>query len=107
MRLDHWIHGPCQAVARDSVLSFGSSVRCGHSPYAETSLTPSASVPTEGDAAHVPPMVCRSSATLTGLGTSESDAVLRLVSSYDHVCDRHAALSSLRASARCRRPRLG
>ena len=27
--------GFCQGVARDSVLSFGSSVRCGHRPYTE------------------------------------------------------------------------
>jgi hypothetical protein len=63
------VSGFCQGVARDSVLSFGSSVRCGHRSYAGTGLTPSARLPKEGDAVHLPPMVCNRSATLTGFVT--------------------------------------
>ena len=60
--------GFCQGVARDSVLSFGSSVWCGHRPYTEP-LDSLGALANGGDAVHLPPMVCGRSATLTGFGT--------------------------------------
>jgi hypothetical protein len=44
--------GVAGAVARDSVLSFGGSVRCGHGPYAEP-LGSDDTLATEGDVVHL------------------------------------------------------
>jgi hypothetical protein len=69
--------GFCQGVARDSVLSFGSSVSLRPPPVHGTAQS-SARLPTEGNAMHLPPMVCGRFAKLTEFATLRHRQVERL-----------------------------